>query len=58
MKEYSAKFCALVAKLRDWPESMKMDYYRDGLNVDIMTKVLELDNPDTLVGWIQLAIEV
>lgn len=49
---YLAKFHTPIVKLRDWPESMKVDNYWNGLNTVIMTRVLELANPDTLVGWI------
>lgn len=58
MKEYSARFCTLVAKLRDWPENLKVDCFRNGLNPDIMSKVLYQANHPTLVGWNQLAAEV
>lgn len=56
VQEYSLKFCTLVA--RNWPETMKVDYYRTGLNPEIMVKVLEQADLPTLVGWIQLAAEV
>lgn len=58
VRDYSLKFCTLVAKLQDWPETMKVDYYRNGLNPDIMIKVLERADPPTLVDWIRLAAEV
>lgn len=41
VKEYSAMFRSLTAKLHDWPESLIMDYYCDGLNTYIMSKVIE-----------------
>lgn len=58
VKEYLATFRSLAAKLHDWPESLVVDYYCDGLNTEIMSKVIEQANPDTLVGWLQLAAEV
>lgn len=58
VREYSLKFCTLVVRLHGWPETMMVDYYRNGLNPDIMAKVLEQADPPTLVEWIQLAAEV
>lgn len=58
VREYSAVFRSLAAKLPDWPESLLVDYYRAGLNLEIMRKAIEHADPQTLVGWIQAASEV
>lgn len=47
-----------LARKVDYYWKMKVDYYWNGLNTEIMTRVLELANPDTLVEWIQLAAKV
>lgn len=38
VREYSATFCSLASKLPDWPESLLVDYFREGLNLDILGK--------------------
>lgn len=38
----------LVAKVRYWPESMKVDYFHNSLNAEIMAKALDQDNPPPL----------
>lgn len=58
VKEYSAAFWSLAAKFPDWPESLLVDYYWDGLNLEILSKAIEHANPQTLVGWIQSVAEV
>lgn len=47
-----------MAKVRDWPESMKDDCFLRGLNAERVAKALDHDDPPTLVSWIQLAAEV
>lgn len=58
VREYSVAFRTLVAKLPEWLESLLMDYYREGLNLEIMGKAIEHANPQFLVGWIQADSEV
>lgn len=54
LKEYSAKFQVLV----DWPESMKVDYFCNGLNAQILVTPPHLDWLDPAGsqsrGWQQL----
>lgn len=58
VKEYLATFRSLAAKLHNWPESLLVDYYCDRMSSEIMSKAIEQANPDTLVSWIQLAVEI
>lgn len=57
VQKYSAEFRTLVAKVRDWSENMEVDYFRNGLNADLVAKALDHDGRSTLVGWIQVASE-
>lgn len=56
--EKRTEFCRLVVKIHDWTEEMKMEYYRNGLSLDLVAKALAQDDSITLVGWVQLACEV
>lgn len=56
--EYSAAFRTLAGKLPEWPKSLLMDYYCEGLNIEIMGKAIEHANPQSLVERIQGALEV
>lgn len=58
VKEYSAAFRTIAVKLLNWPEGLLVDYYREGLNIEILGKASEHANPHFLVGWIQAATEV
>lgn len=58
VKEYSAKFCAITTNLQGWPESLLVDYYQDGLNVELVCKAINYSNPQPLVDWIQAASEM
>lgn len=58
VKEYSANFHTIAANLQDWLERLLVDYYRDGLNMDLTCKAINYANPQTLVEWIQVASEM
>lgn len=45
VKEYSAKSRAIAANLQGWPESFLVDYYRNGLNVELVCKAIDYSNP-------------
>lgn len=57
-KEYSAAFRNIATKLPDWPEGLLVDYYKEGLNMEILGKAIAHANPQSLVRWIQAAAEV
>lgn len=52
IKEYSLEIQTIAAKLPDLPKSLLVDYYHDGLKMDIMGKATEHANLQSLVGWI------
>lgn len=58
IKEYTAKFRLIAANPQDWPERLLVDYFRDGLNVDLTCKAIDYANPQTLVEWTQAASEM
>lgn len=58
VKEYSAKFCTIATNLADWPDSLLVEYYRDGLSVELQCKAIDYSSPQTLVEWIQAASEM
>lgn len=48
IKEYSAKFRILVVKVTNWPESMKIKYFCNGLKAEIVAKAPSLRPAN---GW-------
>lgn len=58
IQEYSAAFRDIATRLPDWLESLLVDHYQDGLNLDIIGKAIGHANPQSLVGWIQAAADV
>lgn len=56
--EYAAEFQEMVAQVWDWPESVKVQFFCGGLNVHLVKKSLIQNNPQILLGWIQLAFQV
>lgn len=58
VKDYSAKFHTIATNLADWPDSLLVEYYRNGLNVDLQCKAIDYLNPQILVEWIQAALEM
>lgn len=58
VREYSAEFHSLSAKVRGWNECVLVDHYHNGLNPELATRALQLGNLPTLLGWIQLVCKV
>lgn len=54
----SVKFCVIATNLQGWRESLLVDYYRDGLNVELVCKAIDYSNPQSLVDWIQAASDM
>lgn len=52
---HSTEFCAYAAKAHDCTEAVKVEFYNDGLNPNLVAKAMIHDDPCTLFGWIQLA---
>ncbi|XP_025033052.1 vomeronasal type-2 receptor 26-like, partial [Python bivittatus] len=53
--EYALEFWRLAEKLTDWLESLRGEYFKRGLNPEILERALERDDPSTVKDWIWLA---
>lgn len=54
VQEYLAEFQENVAHIPKWPEAVKVQFYRAGMNVNLFEKARVQNDPCTLLGWIQL----
>ena len=57
MSEYAMEFKALAGKVTDWSESTKVDYFKGGLQHEILGWSLGWADPNTVEEWIYLAGE-